>query len=263
MTQAVTAYRPILNGFAFKNSFSAEAIRSEFGVPSWLNEVLTSNPATLPFGVSLSAAYWLDDTWGLCGGMCFASLDRYFNRQPTPTDTVPPRGSSPLFRELFDRQNDAIESVGWRTILDYQVRPDEGAWYEFQHSLGHYVLTRQWPAVRAQLDDGIPAVVCLIRVGRTSPAIWNNHIVVAWAYEIDGNDVEIQVYDPNKPGESHRLGFRLNQRNSRLDATDTGTDRTLRGFIMIPYDRQERFIASPASDSLEREDLAWLETVLA
>lgn len=240
----MTAFVPSINGFHFNNTFSSEDITGElFSLPSWM----------VP-----------DDTWFLCGGMCFAALDRFFQRKAIPDMTTPPGKGTPLLHELVYRQIASVESVGWEKILNYQNRPDEGHWYEPQHSLGHLSQSEQWPGIRDKIDSGIPTTVCLIRASRA--AVWkigDNHQVIAYGYSINSNKVTLNVYDPNSRDQDDIVvGFCLGQEGSRLDAYQTrGPDP--RGFLRTPYDRAEVVIAQAPALEAQEDKLEWIWTVLS
>ena len=56
----------------------------------------------------------------------------------------------------------------------------------------------QWPRIRAQLDAGQPAALGVVTVASANPLqLGHNHQVLAYAYQLDGTQVTIQVYDPN------------------------------------------------------------------
>lgn len=246
METKLTAFRPSIHGFNFNNSFSAEEIMEEmYSIPSWLTP---------------------DDSWGLCGGMCFAALDRYFGGDPIPeTSAKPSRGES-LFSELVNRQMDSVDSVGKAKILDYQIRPDEGAWYEPMHSLGHYTQSHQWPSVKAKLKRGIPTTICLIRASRAAiHKIGDNHQVVVWGYTYNSNNGELKlnIYDPNKPNnDAVIVGLTLGQEKSRLDAYQSpGPDP--RGFLRVPYDRTEVYILPEEPAIAPPDNLEWIWTVFS
>jgi hypothetical protein len=240
-----TAFLPSLHGFHFRNSFSSEDILDELcSVPSWM--VHNNN------------------SWGLCGGMCFAALDRFFRGEQIPDVTTSPNQGDRLFSELVSRQIASVDSVGVSKIIDYQVRPDEGRWYEIEHSLGYYTQSYQWPSIRRKIDEGIPSVVCLIRSSRAALYdIVYNHQVVAYGYAITGDEVTLNVYDPNHPNQDGIIiGFRLGLAHSRLDAYQTN-ERDPRGFLRMPYDRTEIVISKAAVVEAQEEKLEWLWAVFS
>jgi hypothetical protein len=239
-----SAFKPTVHGFHFVNQFASDVIMNEmYDVPTWM---------------------FPDMSWGLCGGMCFAALDRYFRREPVPdTKTTPGKGDD-LFHELVMRQMKAVAQVGMNNILDYQARPDEGHWYNPRHSIGHLTLTEQWPGVRSKIDAGIPTTICLIRAEPWDPRIGNNHQVVVYDYSIDGGLVRLHVYDPNIPdNDTVVVGFRTDGHNSALHAyQEPGQDP--RGFLRVPYDRQEVAIPLAApGQAFAVEQLEWIWTVFS
>jgi hypothetical protein len=241
----ITAFKPSVHGFKFKNSFSSEDIMEElYSVPSWM--------------------MW-DNTWGLCGGMCFAALDRYFRQEPIPEQTNPPNRGDALFSELVKRLVDSIDSIGVNRIIDYQTRSDEEHWYELRDSLGYLSQSRQWPSIRDKIDAGIPTTLCLIRAGRANPNIGGNHQVVVYGYSTIGDKVTLNIYDPNQPGSGANdvvVTFIFGQEHNRLSAKqEPGSDP--RGFIRVSYDRTERLILPAAAAVFEEEDLAWLWTAIS
>ena len=248
MATKLTAFRPSVHGFKFNNSFSAEEIMEElYSIPSWMTP---------------------DDNWGLCGGMCFAALDRYFRGDPIPTTTSTPDGGDSLFKELARRQSDSVHSVRVSKILDYQIRPNEEAWYEPMDSLGLKTQTTQWNSIKSKIDNGIPTTICLIRSGRLElHKIGDNHQVVVWGYTYDSSNkkLKLNVYDPNKPDNDNVIvGITKGQENSELDAYQTpGPDP--RGFLRVPYDRTEVYITAEeaALASAPPEELEWIWTVFS
>ena len=45
--------------------------------------------------------------FGVCGGMCWSALDRYFDGETAPDATTVPLPGSALYEELFWRQMDS------------------------------------------------------------------------------------------------------------------------------------------------------------
>ena len=65
-------------------------------------------------------------TGGLCGGMCFAALDRYFTGREIPKITTPPKDGTPLFEEILRRQIDSLWPDNWKTFLKMEGMQDSG-----------------------------------------------------------------------------------------------------------------------------------------
>lgn len=153
-----SGYRPSVDGYAFKNSFSKP-----------------------------------DDNWfvklggGRCGGMAYASLDRFYE------------GSAPGTKEgdasrIARRNIDSLVGNGARFVL-------WTAWSSLSAGLAPDVtsITRreELPRLARDLEKG-PVPLGLVRTQRLS-AMKLNHQVVAYAMESDGEVARISIYDPNHP----------------------------------------------------------------
>lgn len=226
---AATAFDPKVNGFHFVNSFSGLDIVTELGA-GFLGGDLPSSVVPDDF--------W--DHWGLCGGMSWHALDRYYARNPVPATKKTPGQGSPIFNVLVARQVDSLRR--WRLIarcVDWQKRPDAGSWW-WRRGVGYLTQKQEWPKLRESIRRGYPASLCLIRSDR-NPA--ENHQVVAIGYRHDDSDgsVEIDTYDPNRPDRTSHIRFTVGQRKHRLDATED-RGRELRGFFVWNYDKTARLV---------------------
>jgi hypothetical protein len=166
-----TDFTPTRNGFHFPNAF--------------VNPVIT-----IP-GVGAI------NTYGLCGGMSFASLDYYHAQLPIPTHTaadfpgsasVPPVGSR-LRQYIFDRQLNSFDPTVNPSVHKFitQALPIGRTCYEV-------TVQDEWPLITAALDGGQPVPLGLIAesINPTS-----SHQVVATGY--DPSPKRIQIYDCNHP----------------------------------------------------------------
>jgi hypothetical protein len=140
---------------------------------------------------------------GLCGGMAFAARDRFERGDPVPEDATPPLAGSELFKEIVDRQ---FASVGrlFQVPLRFLLASLGG-----EHRLWRETVRTAWPAIRADIDRGVPSMVGLIRrPGLHALATDFGHQVVAHRYVTSPSRVAIGVYDPNHPGDdSVEVGF--------------------------------------------------------
>jgi hypothetical protein len=67
-----------------------------------------------------------------------------------------------------------------------------------EHGVSGRTIRQQWPAVRKDLDRGIPSALGLVTVESRNPAdLGMNHQVLAYAYDVAGPTVTVHVYDPN------------------------------------------------------------------
>ncbi len=146
-----------------------------------------------------------DASAGLCGGMALTVRDLYEVGQPAPAGDEPPAYGSPRFRSLVRRQ---VQSLDWLRVplryFDLQaLRPDPpaGLAAALRREPPRVVaILDEWPRIRAEIDQGHPSVVGLVRTAGGSP--WNltrNHQVLAFAYAAGDRFVTLSVYDPNHP----------------------------------------------------------------
>lgn len=144
---------------------------------------------------------------GLCGGMAYAVRDYFESGQSPPPDTQPPGPDTPLFKYLVDRLLDSFSlPIG---VLRYcelmsDLLPDFGSGLGVgdigPHSRAWIMVRREWPRVRADLDNGRLATLGLIEVRSSDPSdLGKNHQVLAYGYDLNGNDVALSIYDPNYP----------------------------------------------------------------
>jgi hypothetical protein len=134
-----------------------------------------------------------DASAGLCGGMSWFVRERFEAGLPIPTDPTAPANGSPLFRTLVRRQ---VRSLDWfRTPFKFwrmgALDPAEAL---------RRSRDSEWPKIRADIDIGRLSMVGLVRHQGLSPwAMTQSHQVLAFAYEVDGDDVTLRLYDPNWP----------------------------------------------------------------
>lgn len=226
MTTTVSSgFDPIEHGFKFRNRFSGLDI---------LDEIL-DGLGDLAGGLG-DDAFW--SRWGLCGGMSWHALDRYFARNPVPATTTTPGRDSGLFRVLVLRQ---VDSLGTGRLiaacLRLQSRSDEGRWWDPRPSLRKKNVSTSWPAIQRSIDSGLPLSLTLVR-GTTDPS--ENHQVVAASYALDRRHghVDVGIYDPNHPARECNVRLELEGRFAGRAEQDTG--EPLRHILPWPYDRSQR-----------------------
>jgi hypothetical protein len=95
-----------------------------------------------------------------------------------------------------------------------------------------------WPAIRAEVDAGTPAMVGLVRrPGLYALARDFGHQVVAYRYDEAPTRVAIGVYDPNHPGDdSVEVGFERTGNGLRLWQS---TGEPLLGLLHLPWRSRE------------------------
>jgi hypothetical protein len=188
-TRQVTDFLPSLNGFHFDNLFEA--------VP--------------PLKIIGDLRYG-DASRGLCGGMVYAALD-YFTAgldiPVIPKEDISLKFGSPLHGPIFDY-------IGQRLFNSFD--PPTGVWNfielmqpdypDFQAQNGGLGLAprsrawrmvrQEWPNIKASLDAGQPCPLGLICIESSDLSrLGENHQVMAYGYDLVGNDLTLFIYDPN------------------------------------------------------------------
>lgn len=168
---------------------------------------------------------------GLCGGMSAAALNHFENNTPIPAGTEIPASGTPLFDELLTRQIKSMPPDLLARMYDWQSAPDIGFWWR-KPSIGQRT-KREWPKLKNELDNGRPTIIVLVRANGYFDNPTKNHQVLAIGYEFDPatKDLEIQVYDPNKPDQINRLEMNLGLPDGKLYFKDS-TRRRTRGFFV-------------------------------
>ncbi len=196
--RAVPGFLPSISGLHFANRFPhgpALRWRGALGGP-------------LPLAVELSLG---DAASGLCGGMANVVADLFAAGVAPPPDREPPAPESDLYLAIVRRQVDSL-GLGLTparfyrlAIADVRVR-------------SRIAVRDAWPAIRAEIDGGRPAIVGLLHVDSADPRrLGANHQVLAHAYTLDApaRTVDLAVYDPNHADDD---SVRL-----RIELTDDGT----------------------------------------
>jgi hypothetical protein len=211
--------------------------RDAFGFAnSWPDEPAVRLPAPLGrVGIGNAAR-------GLCGGMVFCALD-YWHAGADPPGTLPAPGE-PLFGFIVRRlvrswhiPAGVARYYRWMTLPDDdEARPRAGSLISRRRGLRSRSIAGQWPRIRAQLDAGHPAALGLVTVASANPLqLGWNHQVLAYAYDLDGSQVRLQVYDPNS-GPDDNVDIRFDTAAPGSGFTHTvNIARPIRGFFLTPY----------------------------
>ena len=197
-----TGFDPMINGFGFTNRFLGGPVVAELARQDRISELTglkVPRAVRQLTGLAAGEDFW--GTFGLCGGMSWAALDRFARNQPMESDRSIPPPDRELFRELVTKQADSMRG---RKLMErcivLQMLPDRAPfWMIWSKGVGRLTAEREWPKLRAALDAGRPAGLVLIRAqGVANPS--EHHQVVAIGYRTeDGGKVEVLLYDPNHP----------------------------------------------------------------
>jgi hypothetical protein len=182
-TARVPGFVPSLNGFHFDNDFPSQpALMVDLGV------------VKVPIGNAAN---------GLCGGMVFAVCDYFAAGLLPPPDTCPPTAGTPLFRYLVRRILDSYHLPIGPTTYYALMSPamadgDRQKGPVTIHGRAWRTITKEWPAIRSDLDAGRPCPLGIVKVKSANPArLGLNHQVLAYGYDINGAQLDIMLYDPN------------------------------------------------------------------
>ena len=185
MAQAGTrGFVPSAHGFAFANTWPAGPAVT---VPLLVGSVGIGNAAR-----------------GLCGGMVFAALD-YWRAGILPPAAQPAAGT-PLYRFIVRRLIDSwhlpagvARYYRWMLLADGDSTASAGRAVPGRRpGVTRRTIGREWPAIRASIDRGVPATLGVVTVASANPLLLGgNHQVLAYGYSVKGTGVTLHVYDPN------------------------------------------------------------------
>jgi hypothetical protein len=212
------------DGFAFHNSWPSE-------------------PAVVfktPFGkVDVGNA-----SGGLCGGMVFAALDYWHAGVLPPVDQ--PAAGTPLYKFLVKRIVDSWHvPVGIAQYYQWMGLPDGDSDYSafgrrivVEQGVAWRTIRLQWPAIKKDLDRGVPCGLGLVTVASRKPKdLGQNHQVLAYGYETSPELVTVKVYDPNS-GQDDSVGISFDPRSPTQPTTFDHTinmGHPVRGFFRVAY----------------------------
>jgi hypothetical protein len=184
---AVPGFAPSTHGLKFKNDWPpAAAFRIDV------------------FGLKVPVG---DARRGLCGGMVYAVRDLFGLGLPVPPDTTAP-GSGPLYDYIGQRLKDSFDvPKGVARYVDLMATPDGDRGGILGWLLGKRTRGVAWrtindelPGIVASLQRGDLVCLGLICTRSSNPMdLGENHQVLAYRVRRDGSDVQLWVYDPNRP----------------------------------------------------------------
>lgn len=208
--RSVPRFRVPGRSFKFTNSWSPDLPVISVGF-LW-NKLFESAPG--PLG-ELGIEKVIDENFlplthanaGLCGGMVYAVMDYYSARLFPPLQKTPPNSQNDaLFQFIRDRLWDSFDvGGGGHRFLGYSSphypNGDEGAIQAVGLARGRSWVTYReaWPLVQQDIDEGRLSPLGLIQTDDLK--IGDNHQVLAYAYEMSGQDVRLYIYDPNEETE--------------------------------------------------------------
>jgi hypothetical protein len=197
--------------------------------------------------------------YGLCGGMCFATLDFFYAGLPLPRGQHAddqPAPKTPLRSYIWKRQmrsivSDSARFMAWLIALNYI--PPTGPF----HGGPAWLLARsreEWKKLKASLDAGKPVPIGLVR---DTKRVYDNHQVLAIGYdEADEAHGTIYLYEPNCPDRVSAIDIEFGEQ--LLDGRETcDPAMRLRGFFCETYrpaDPSEAIEQLPLQGTTKHED---------
>jgi hypothetical protein len=201
-----------------------------------------------------------DASKGLCGGMVYSALDYFVAGLDVPSIPEPDRSKfgSPLQGPIFDYFGKRLfHSFNIPSgVLDYielmnPNYPDYRTGKSYtglaKQSRAWRVIRREWPAIKARLDAGYPCPLGLVRVKSTNLSkLGENHQVMAYGYDLAGDELTLFIYDPNFPG-NDKVFLKVNIANpERKLNIQYWDEKPVYCFFLTDY----TFLMPPGSDTL-------------
>lgn len=221
-SNVVPGFLPSRNGLHFANRFERAPLIE-----------LELRGSRIPIG---------DARYGVCGGMCLTTLDLFTAGVGPPGERTPPSAGSPRFEYLVHRQLASFDRgrVPWRFYELMALRPERAtraARLVGRVSRAGVLVRRDWPAIRADIDGGRPAVLGLLRMASIDPLrLLRHHQVLAYGYETVADRLSLRIYDPNHPDRDDvELRMRLGPERRPPATILQTTGEPVVSFFRAPY----------------------------
>jgi hypothetical protein len=99
------------------------------------------------------------------------------------------------------------------------------------------MIETEWPKIRGRIDAGKLVPLGLVKEYGASPLkLAKNHQVLAYGYDLVGDDLTVRVYDPNYPGDdSASLMWNLAHPDASRMVTHSCEGANVRGVFATDY----------------------------
>lgn len=182
---------------------------------------------------------------GLCGGMAFAARDYFESEVPIPADTSAP-ATGALYEFIGRRLKESFDlPLGPTKYLDLMAAPDGDVgipllgWLvkRWSRGIGWRTIHDEVPRILADLDGGQLSCLGLVCARGVNPMdLGLNHQVLAYRYERNGNQLQIGVYDPNRPGRDDvTLDLAVDAPTKPTPILFVNGSKDVRGFFRVKY----------------------------
>jgi len=228
----VPGFLPTTSGFHFDNNFPSRP------------DIVITIPGAGDIGIG-------DAANGLCGGMAHAARDYFQAGLHVPPDNAPP-SSGVLFdffvRRLFDSFSLPIGPARYMLLMDPDLpdhETDASRLGVAPHGRAWRMIREEWPLIKADLDAGRPSPLALVSVRSRDPRqLGQNHQVLAYGYDLVGDQLTLRIYDPNfHDRDDVTLGLSLASPDHTTNVSYTDTGRTVIAFFRTDYS----FVAPPSA----------------
>ena len=133
---------------------------------------------------------WTKDkpiVYGLCGGMCFAALDLFYEKKSMIQLETTPEDETQLYKYLLARQIDSLSFDTLKNVITWTLQDDL--------DVARWTAKNEIPQIVASLDQGTPVVLALIRVHKGMPTANHQVVAIDYAWDEDTNHMEITLFE--------------------------------------------------------------------
>lgn len=174
---------------------------------------------------------------GLCGGMAFVVRDLFEAHLLPPVSKANPDAGSPAFQFIVKRLFDSFNLPGgvaeyftWMNLPAHNtdLGPQGTSWLTIKNTM---------PALRKTIDSGHLCPIALVCIHSTNPMdLGQNHQVLAYGYQDQGNTTTVHVYDSNHPDDdSVTITFNNSNPAHTTTFTYSAGDHNVLGFFTTSY----------------------------
>jgi hypothetical protein len=220
----VPGFLPSTSGFHFDNQFASRP------------DLVITVPTVGQIGIG-------DAANGLCGGMAHAARDYFQSGRPVPAFTAPPT-DGPLFdylvKRLFDSFSLPLGPARYLELMNPDL-PDHETLASSAglapHGRAWRMIRDEWPLIKGDLDAGRPSPLALVSIKSRDPRdLGKNHQVLAYGYDLVGNQLTLRIYDPNfHNNDNFTLSLDLSDPGHTTPVAYSDTGRTVFAFFRTDY----------------------------
>jgi hypothetical protein len=171
--------------------------------------------------------------------MTFAVRDIFQADRIPPSDRTTPNSVSPLLDYLVSRLIDSLSGGMADKFVNLSSPLVSDHDTTLLHGRAWAMIKDEWPKAKGDLDSGKPSPLGLIKHRSLNPIdILNDHQVLAWGYDLNGDDLVLHLYDPNHPDEDVTLALNISMPQHTTPITYTsasGGDGHIFMFFRINY----------------------------